>query len=927
MFTAQMLFFESLLNRYFEQYSGKSSIMQNLQKTNVSLDLSELDKNLALWKEIIPTLANNTSVAHLSCTHLPDRDESREFIKLLMHALSMNTHVKTLNLKNNFLHVEDAEAIAEMIKLNSTLKTLDLTSTGLEQEGVIPIAMAIYDNKNLKRIKLNECRLEKITGYFFQGLKALESLQELEMRDCYLEIDEILTHFLQGNDSLVKLDMSMNGFHEGESLIHLIEGLKRNRNLANLRLRGCCLDSCAQSPLEQLAEAISTHPGLTHLDFASNGLYPHKYELISTILRNSLSIKHLVLDGNGIEDADMSNLGSALAANHSLASLSLRRNLIGNEGLKTLGDALVKNNNLVHLDLTDNSFDSVQGLCEGLKNNISITSIDCSAIIKDGSWEILKELLQRNYRIKRNYLVVLREAEAAGDLQGMLKVLGDMRYEFYNAEEKTWHPQPLATIYKVSLETIKHKLEEQLHKNPSPEQNLLNFIDLYFKGFPLLIELRPLLLQEIDNYVNSASLEENEKELFHNLQNALLRVNDKQPIPEEEIACVKYVLDFLTSQIVSRNNAKDMGNTSNSPAVKIKKYYNQDDFIPKLSRYDSVELMRKRFSGLCELICNYIIKEDLMNFTSQDESGYESDLKPILPQNINDIQLMAGIYHLNNEWVLSSHILDRSSNAEKIKAYLFNKYPYALFSLSDVSRNGKEIDSELLTAKLNELEVGGYIKFMVFSKSLGKMEGHSMLIKKNSDNTFSFFDPNKGEYEKLSAPQLCIKLNKAMKFYDGTHMSFIDGVKYIKSITQQSAKDDPALLSRLHLGVMKIDPLDRQSNINAVHNLLSHPLFWNTKDVPPAYIKELRNILRRIDFNNELNIVKNILEIKRISAMEPDPDENMQVMAVRAVFNSPTSTTFANILANLNKEPQIKHILDELVDAQHATSHGKAGCG
>lgn len=198
---------------------------------------------------------------------------------------------------------------------------------------------------------------------------------------------------------------------------------------------------------------------------------------------------------------------------------------------------------------------------------------------------------------------------------------------------------------------------------------------------------------------------------------------------------------------------------------------------------------------------------------------------------------------------------------------------------------------------------------MVFTKSYGKMEGHSMLIKKNQDNTYSFFDPNKGEQLKLSSSELCLKLNKSLKLYNATHMAFVDGLKYIKSLSQPAECNTS--LSRVHLNVMKIDPLDRRANIDAVFNLLSDPLFKNEDKTSSRYINELRTILRRIDHNNEMNIVKSIIEIKRISKMEPEPDENIHVHSLRSIFNNPTSTTFATIRSNLYKDPQIRKIMAE----------------
>lgn len=76
-------------------------------------------------------------------------------------------------------------------------------------------------------------------------------------------------------------------------------------------------------------------------------------------------------------------------------------------------------------------------------------------------------------------------------------------------------------------------------------------------------------------------------------------------------------------------------------------------------------------------------------------------------------------------------------------------------------------------------------------------------------------------------------------------MTFLDGLKYIKSLNQPASNEWNASLSKVHLNVMKIDPLHRRANIEAVYNLLADPLFKNEDNTSPHYINELKIFLEK----------------------------------------------------------------------------------
>lgn len=206
-----------------------------------------------------------------------------------------------------------------------------------------------------------------------------------------------------------------------------------------------------------------------------------------------------------------------------------------------------------------------------------------------------------------------------------------------------------------------------------------------------------------------------------------------------------------------------------------------------------------KFDGLCELISNYVIMENLLGKdTCEDTSHFNEKLSRgnfsygwqdgalFLNPPVNHLKAQIGLFALNQKEVKQSHILYFSSMFEKLMAYLFNIYPHDLFSVFDkVQQSDNKVNEMLLSQKLNTLNDGAYIKFSVFTKGIFSFQGHSMVIKKTGQY-YSFFDPNHGEYTHLSSADLYSKINHAMQEYHGTHMAFINGSEYVAGLKKEN---------------------------------------------------------------------------------------------------------------------------------------------
>lgn len=247
--------------------------------------------------------------------------------------------------------------------------------------------------------------------------------------------------------------------------------------------------------------------------------------------------------------------------------------------------------------------------------------------------------------------------------------------------------------------------------------------------------------------------------------------------------------DFIVSQV-------------NVDAVEYQKlqeahlHYDQNDLIGLIyndpDNYKKLRKIELRFNGLCELISNFVILNDLLGKHKDQDfyGGLSSGNFSYEQTSQNLLKLKITPDSLNTPVIKKSHILDVSSFFQKMLAFLFNIYPYSLFSFMDKVQIDKKVNQALISEKFNALDDSTYIKFMVFHKTYTTFTGHSMLIKKTG-NAFSFFDPNKGEYCNLNMAQLCKKINEAMIDHDGTHMCFMDAKKFVANLNLNlEDKDD-----------------------------------------------------------------------------------------------------------------------------------------
>lgn len=194
------------------------------------------------------------------------------------------------------------------------------------------------------------------------------------------------------------------------------------------------------------------------------------------------------------------------------------------------------------------------------------------------------------------------------------------------------------------------------------------------------------------------------------------------------------------------------------------------DVINKLDSQIHTTLLdiNKEFGGLCELICNCILIDNLLG----DEKSQ------------NALRDRITVERMNTDDIKTSHLLNVYSIFCKAIAYLFGIYPDNILSFMDQWKLVKDtsVNSEILNKGLSNIKQGETLKLEVFRKSFLGFAGHSLLIKKISNENYIFFDPNKGEYRGLSFDELSDHIDEQLKKWNGTDLFMTQGDIYLNKI-------------------------------------------------------------------------------------------------------------------------------------------------
>ncbi|HHT9952022.1 TPA: hypothetical protein ACT9K3_001866 [Legionella pneumophila] len=140
------------------------------------------------------------------------------------------------------------------------------------------------------------------------------------------------------------------------------------------------------------------------------------------------------------------------------------------------------------------------------------------------------------------------------------------------------------------------------------------------------------------------------------------------------------------------------------------------------------------------------------------------------------------------------------------------------------------------------------------------------------------------------------------------------GMKDIADILE-AKPDKPSLpnKAKIRINVMKIPANEREANILAVYNVLNNDDLLKNKDGEvPNIIKEMRDIVGKLDPKNEEEIAGAILEIKSRIAHGSEDNINDNVRDVLNGFAKSSCCDFQKIRAALSDNPAMDEIMNKV---------------
>lgn len=148
--------------------------------------------------------------------------------------------------------------------------------------------------------------------------------------------------------------------------------------------------------------------------------------------------------------------------------------------------------------------------------------------------------------------------------------------------------------------------------------------------------------------------------------------------------------------------------------------------------------------------------------------------------------------NVNKKEIVKSHFLFVIPTFKIMIGALSKYYPDNIFTYKEQSKlvipkkkgtnDDAMINEKIFEKGMNKIKDGETVKLFVFSKQNLNFSGHSLLIKKVSENNFILFDPSYGEYRGLTFKQLKNQIDQQLMVENGTDLLFIKGSDYLKRL-------------------------------------------------------------------------------------------------------------------------------------------------
>ena len=210
----------------------------SLEKLNMSC--SNFSSENVLHLASVLRVNTRLKSLHIRCCNIQSSDSVH-----LAKALEENTttQLQTLCLTGNPIGSEGAVAFANMLATNKSLAKLNMSWCSIQGEGAVCLAKAMEKNSSVTEFDISDNPIRSEGAVAFADMLATnESLAKLDMKWCSIQGKGAVAFasMLKKNQCLKTLDLNCDDSVGVEGALELIESLKHNRTLEELKLSKKC---------------------------------------------------------------------------------------------------------------------------------------------------------------------------------------------------------------------------------------------------------------------------------------------------------------------------------------------------------------------------------------------------------------------------------------------------------------------------------------------------------------------------------------------------------------------------------------------------------------------------------------------------------------------------------------------------------------
>jgi Ran GTPase-activating protein (RanGAP) involved in mRNA processing and transport len=370
------------MQKYYDKFSDISILLNKLEELNENFSIRSnsftgYHFEGVIGEAIIKELFNDRYCRIISLDFSYNNLDSTA-IHTIAEALSINTTIETLSLRNIKLVESRGHKIIDSLRNNITITSLDLGCNNIDEwynldedideeydkygvhaiieEYTIVIANMIKENTTIIKLNLERnCLGEFGIDVIADALRVNTTITNLNLSRNNLEEygTQKITDALYTNTTITKLNLSSNWLRENGALViaealYVITTL-RSLNLSHNYLRKNSFSS--EIGIIEIANALCKNESITELDLEHNKIGLNGARELSKALCVNTTLKILSLEHNKLEEESVYEIGKALGVNTTLKVLNLSDNKLNKYEVHEIVYALRDNNTLTTLDL------------------------------------------------------------------------------------------------------------------------------------------------------------------------------------------------------------------------------------------------------------------------------------------------------------------------------------------------------------------------------------------------------------------------------------------------------------------------------------------------------------------------------------------------------------------------------------------------